>query len=154
MTASRASRSLLPPTAPFTKARSWRCKLPHPGESRGLLNRDKRAALLALKELIGSRLSPGRRKTWNDGRASEPVIPLEAVIKEAAQSEDEGKDDEIAILPFELGHVVEIHSIDAGESRRHGENGGPGREHAGDGALLRLAHHQARFESEGQNLSQ
>ncbi len=50
--------------------------------------------------------------------------------------------------------MLEIHAVDAGNRGRHGENGGPGGELAGDVRLLHLSDHQPRLEREGEHLTQ
>ena len=47
-------------------------------------------------------------------RQSKPVVAVEAPIQRAADGGDYCDDDKIAIAPFELRHVLEVHPVDAG----------------------------------------
>ena len=47
------------------------------------------------------------------GQASKPAGPAEAEIEEAAYAQDQTNDDEISVGPLELGHVLEVHAVDA-----------------------------------------
>src|SRR3954465_4222687 len=47
----------------------------------------------------------------------------------------------VAVVEAQLGHVAEVHAVDSGDQRRHGQDRGP----CGDGAhLLVLAHRHLR----------
>ena len=63
-------------------------------------------------------------------------------------------DHEIAILPFKLRHILEVHAVDTGDCRGHREDGAPGRKPPRDIRLLALPGHQARLEGEGQHFAE
>src|SRR6185312_8894637 len=85
--------------------------------------------------------------------ALEPAVPAEAPVKNDAEHEHDTKDRWIAEFESELWHILEVHAVDAGERRRHGEDRGPSGELLGDSRLLALAHQHAGLECEGKNLA-
>ncbi len=75
-------------------------------------------------------------------------------IQRGADDRDASQHDEISVLPFELRHVLEVHSVDSSDSGRHRQNGGPGRELPCNFGLRHLARHQAGLECKCQDLAQ
>src|SRR3954469_21529732 len=56
----------------------------------------------------------------------QPVDVAEVDVKRHRDREHQGDCAGIAHAPRELGHVAEVHSVDAGDQRRDGEDRGPG----------------------------
>src|SRR5262249_49085558 len=94
-----------------------------------------------------------KRLLWKQ-RASQPPTPAKLPIHGEADNRDEPKNEKVSILPFELGHMLEVHAVDASNCSRNGENGGPCSQAPSDSSLLRLPDHQASFKCEGQHLAQ
>ena len=84
----------------------------------------------------------------------EPAVLSKPPVYCATDGEDACEHDVIAILPFELWHVLEVHSIDAGDRRWHSQNSRPCGEPARDGGLLGLPDHQTRFKSERKHFAE
>src|SRR5262245_14090539 len=70
-----------------------------------------------------------------------PAVAAELHIKRGADGNYDADHEEIAVGPFELGYVLEIHPIDSGNGGRYGQDGGPRREPACNHILLRLPSH-------------
>src|SRR5574337_2102062 len=86
--------------------------------------------------------------------ASKPSRLSEPEIKPGAEQNDHREHDEIAVFHPKFGHVGEIHPVDAGDRRRHRENGRPGGELAGDDALALLLEKVRRLEYRGEDFPQ
>ena len=71
---------------------------------------------LRVLEYDGTR--PGERG------ASEPAVVAQARVERDADGCNPAENEEIAVAQFELGHVLEVHAVDAGDRGRHCENGG------------------------------
>src|SRR5262245_26012588 len=86
--------------------------------------------------------------------SSQPSAPAQLPEHGAADNRDEPEDEVVSVLPLELGHMLEVHAIDASNRRRHRQNCSPSRQAARDGSLLCLPNHQAGFKCECQHLAQ
>ena len=84
----------------------------------------------------------------------EPPRLLEPDVQSRAEQRDDGEDDEIAIIRLQLGHIGEIHAVDAGDRRRHSKNRSPGGELARDAPLPLLLEQIGRLEHGGENFAQ
>src|SRR3954451_13129440 len=60
-------------------------------------------------------------------RRLQPVDPAEVAVQAAAQDEHQDERAGIADTPAQLGHVPEVHAVDARDQRRHCEDRGPRR---------------------------
>src|ERR1019366_4905832 len=71
---------------------------------------------------------PNAAPGGNSCQAASQPFRLEAPPLEDAREGDAGERPRIAPLELELGHVLQIHAPDAGESDGHREDAGPGGE--------------------------
>src|SRR5690349_3428840 len=60
--------------------------------------------------------------------SSEPAVPTETCIERNDRYGDQADDGKVAVLPLEFGHILEVHAVDTGDRRGHGEDSGPRRE--------------------------
>src|SRR5262245_19484757 len=69
---------------------------------------------------------PRRPTSARDSGWLQPADLLEARVQPDARRDDDADRDRIAEHPLELRHVLEVHSPDAGEGGRDGEDRRPG----------------------------
>src|SRR6476469_7759457 len=84
----------------------------------------------------------------------EPAVRSKPPEYSATNGNDACQHDVVAILPFQLWHVLEVHSVDTSNSSWHSQNSRPRGESACDGSLLSLPDHQARFKRESKNFAE
>ena len=84
----------------------------------------------------------------------EPSCPSETVVESSTNCQHKEQCPWIAEGPFQLRHVFEIHSVDAGDRRRHGQYGGPAAELFDDVVLPRSGKQQTGLEGGGEALAQ
>ena len=70
---------------------------------------------------------PVSRGNWRN-RALQPVPATKAHVETDTDGNDKSQDDGIAKWMRQFGHVLKVHAIDAGDHRRYGDNGYPGRD--------------------------
>src|SRR5262249_24382128 len=56
----------------------------------------------------------------------QPAAGLEFPVEQDARQDDESDDDEVAVFGSQLGHVLEVHAVDARDEGRYGGDGDPG----------------------------
>src|SRR5687767_14081872 len=88
----------------------------------------------------------GKGKEGRGKVRSNPAAALETGVEDDADRDDHANDNEIAVARAELGHMLEVHAVDAGDGGRHGKDRRPGRQLPGDGALPLLLEQSADFE--------
>src|SRR4029077_12998387 len=84
----------------------------------------------------------------------EPPRLLEPHVQSRAEQRDDAENDEIAIIRLQLGHVGEIHAVDAGDRRRHRKDRRPGGQLARDDPLSLLLEQTGRLEHRSENFAQ
>src|ERR1700722_13822034 len=84
----------------------------------------------------------------------EPPCLLEPDVQSRAEQRNDAENDEIAIIRLQLRHIGEIHTVDAGDRRRHRKDRRPGGELARDHPLSLLLEQMGRLEHRGENFAQ
>jgi hypothetical protein len=82
------------------------------------------AALLAERRSAQGRSAAVTFETSTDSR-SEPVLPLEVPVADEGGDDHQAQGPGVAVLPAELGHVVEVHAVDAGDERGRDQDRSP-----------------------------
>src|SRR3954447_16955836 len=105
------------------------------------------ASVLSSSSILCEGISPAtilqKRQSGSfiEGGRLQPVDAPEEAVEREAQDEHHRNRRRVAEAPVELGHVAEVHAVDAGDQRRNGDDRGP----RGDLAhLLVLAHRDLR----------
>jgi putative transposase len=70
------------------------------------------------------------------GQALEPAVAAEGAVQHRAGRGHHRQGQRVAEGPGQLGHVLEVHAVDAGDHRWHGHDRHPGRDPAHVGVLL------------------
>ena len=83
-----------------------------------------------------------------------PAGAAEANKEVSAHCHDHRKHGEVAIAPLQLRHVREVHSVDAGDRGRHGEDRSPTGQPPAGRALPGSLKQHAGFKGETQHLAQ
>ena len=111
----------------------WRARIVHCSKRMAAMPKCAKVLNISVTLLCPRRFCFGRYAAdrWERERQSQPCL-RKLPIERDAGGDHEAEDDEIAVGPAQLGHVLEIHAVDAGDRGRHGEDGGPGGEPAGD----------------------
>src|SRR4051794_10283383 len=86
------------------------------------------------------------------GPPLQPAVALEAAVEQEADDEDEQQHGGVAEGPRQLGDVLEVHPVHAGDQRRDGDHRGPGGDLAGVLVVRQRGQRERGLQDRGQQL--
>src|SRR3954453_17712546 len=91
---------------------------------------------------------------WREDARSEPVGAAEPAVQHGADHGNHHEHGRISVAPRELRHVPEVHAVDAGDHRRHGEDRHPRGDPPHVGVLAHRDLREVRLERAAEQLAE
>ena len=99
------------------------------------------------------RRQPPRRRAESSGSLTASLALLEHDVEHDHHAEHARERERIAERPVELGHVLEVHAVDAGDQRRAEEDGAPRRDLLHDVVQAVRDHREVGLEQAGEQVA-